>query len=137
VFRLALFAVAVSAGSACAADVKTPVACVGDAPCRAVEQACAVQYRSNDCSDLQPAPGVVLTPRDACYVNAARKRCSRFDHALASCLLQGHPGIAGGCWHLSPAFENDMVEIDGQRFECERFSHESLACETIPAAQRK
>jgi len=134
---LAFCAFIFSADLLMAAEMQPPVACRGDQECRAVKVACEEQYRRNDCSDLRPSPGVVLSPQEACYVDAARRRCGQFDKALARCLLGGHPGIAGGCWHLSPGFPFDIVDLGDQRFVCETNLPEAPTCRGLSATDSR
>jgi len=135
--RMALpgvFIAAVLSAGRILADEPPPVACDGEEQCRALHEACERLYRPSDCSELHLTPGVVLAPRDACYAHIASQRCGRYDKALAQCLFAGGPGIAGGCWHLSPGFPTDVVEVNHRRIVCDQEWSRFSACDKLGAS---
>jgi len=52
------------------------------------------------CATLTPKPGVVLSPREKCWVSLLKSRCNAHDHCILKCLLNGEArNFGGGCSH--------------------------------------
>src|SRR3954447_12264190 len=55
-----------------------------------VTEACSTPLRA----------GVVLSPREQCWVDLLSSRCNVYDKCIVDCLKDGRgKDVGGGCWH--------------------------------------
>jgi hypothetical protein len=95
----------------------TPVllylSCASQHPSQVARGAAATTHEVNACTpcDIPLANGVVLSPREQCWLSLIKQRCGLGDECLVDCFsnakhrvrvdgrLDEHP-IGGGCWHV-------------------------------------
>jgi len=69
-----------------------------------------------NCATLTPKPGVVLSPREACWVSLLKSRCNVRDVCILKCLLSGEAkNTGGGCFHTCG---NIYTSVGGKLIAC-------------------
>jgi hypothetical protein len=69
-----------------------------------------------NCATLTLAPGVVLSPREACWASLLKSRCNAHDTCVLKCLLSGEGRtVGGGCFHICA---NTLTRVGGELLPC-------------------
>jgi len=69
--------------------------------------------------------GLVLSPRERCWLARLKERCDPNDQCLAACIAQGAGrNIGGQCWHLCFAYTDKVWTEPDNWAECGSLSRD-------------